>query len=188
LARQVLGAVQHQFDRDGIVLHSFAQAGTAPLPGGQDDEERRTHHKRQPAAVRDLDRVGQEEGAVHQQEYPGQKPDPAPPPAPYAAHHHAGKDGGDQHGPGDRDPIGGRQITRRTEQEDEHDHGNHQHPVDGRDVDLPHFAVGRMLDMHARQIAKLNRLLRDREGTGNDRLRRDDGRGHGKDDQRQRRP
>ena len=98
------------------------------------------------------------------------------------------KNGGDQHGPGDRDPIGGRQIARRAEQEDEHDHGNHQRPVDEGDVDLPHLPVRRMLDMHARQIAELDRLLRDREGAGNDRLRRDDGRGHGKEDQRQRRP
>ena len=54
------------------------------------------------------------------------------------------------------------------------DRGEHQQPVDPRDVDLPHLVRRGVHDLHARAVAELHRLPRQRERAGDQRLRRDD--------------
>lgn len=59
------------------------------------------------------------------------------------------------------------------------DNAHHQRPVHHANINLPLLLTGGVLDMHAWHIAELDRLLTQGEGTGNDRLRGDDGRQRG---------
>ena len=74
------------------------------------------------------------------------------------------------------------------EPEHERDAGHHQDPVHRRDVDLTEMRLGRVDDPHARAVAELHSLLRERVGTGDQRLRGDHCGHRGKHDERVERP
>jgi len=51
----------------------------------------------------------------------------------------------------------------------------HERPVDPWKIDLANLSIGGVAEPHARTVAKLYRLTRQGEGSGDHRLRRDDG-------------
>ncbi len=63
--------------------------------------------------------------------------------------HDEGQEIGNQHGAGDGDAVGRRQVARRTEADHQRDDGNQQEPIDCRDVDLPHLAGRGMAHIEA---------------------------------------
>ena len=132
--------------------------------------------QRKPAAVLDLDDVRAEEREIDRRgttpaTLAGQPHAPAPP----LARHDVRQQRRDHHRRRHGHAVGGREIGRRAEAEHQADGGEHQHPVDFGDVDLPFFVRRGVVDVEARRVAELNGLLRQRERAGDDRLRRDDG-------------
>ena len=109
-------------------------------------------------------------------------------PAPAEHHHHRDQQAVDQHGAGHGDAVGRRQTRRRAEAEHQQQHAGQQHPVDDRDVDLAALAGRGVADAQARQIAQTNRLLRQREGARDHRLRGDDRGRRGEHHQRRPQP
>ena len=63
-----------------------------------------------------------------------------------------------------------------------------QHPVQRRHVHLADLFLGGMTDAQARQVTEIERLARDREHAGDDRLRRDHRRGRRQHDQQRQQP
>ena len=82
--------------------------------------------------------------------------------------------GGDGHRHRHRDAVGGGQIRRGAEADHQADAADHEDPVDDGHVDLAPVAGGGVLDRHAGQVVELHGLDRQREGPGDQRLRRDD--------------
>ena len=112
----------------------------------------------------------------------GQAPVPHPPRDDERQHRR------DHHGAGDRDAVGGGKAGRGAEAEHQRDDAGEQRPIDARQVDLADLVARRVLHLHPRRVAELHRLLRDRKGAGDHRLRRDDRR-HGRErDERVERP
>ena len=90
---------------------------------------------------------------------------------------------------GDGDAVGGGEAGRGLEAEDERDHGDEEHRVDGGHVDLA-LGVGGVADPQPGQEAQRHGLAGDRERAGDHGLRRDhggDGREHDHGQQRPRR-
>ena len=85
-------------------------------------------------------------------------------------------------------PYAAARLLDEPEAEHEPDAGDHQQPVQTRDVDLPDLRVRRVLDVHARQVAELHRLTRERERARDHRLRRDHRRERRQHDERDQRP
>ena len=95
-----------------------------------------------------------------------------------------------QHGGGDGNAVGRREIVRFAERQCEATGDNHKGPVDRSHINLPVTLSGGLGDFQARQPAKLNGLARHRERAGNDRLAGDDrgnGREHNKRNEQSRR-
>ena len=158
------------------------------LPGGHQREQAQRDGQRDPATLQNLQRIGAEEREVDHQEHghdgDGGRLWPLPP----FRHHHVQQQHRDDHRQRDGDAIGGSEGRRRSEADDDDDRREHQCPVDLRHVDLPHFARRGVLDVEARRETELNRLARNRERTGDQRLRRDDRRRRRQADKRQQRP
>ena len=99
-----------------------------------------------------------------------------------------GEDGGDQHGAGERNAVGLRQVAGGAEAEHRGEHHHQQEPVEPRDIDLAVRARRGLHDVEARQVAELDRLSRERRGAGDRGLRGDHGGCGGEDHHRIERP
>lgn len=89
-----------------------------------------------------------------------------------------------QHRHGYRKAVGRLHAAAGAEEQDDDYAADHQHAVDGRDIQLT-LCIRRVLDLKMRQQVKAYRLGHERERTGYQRLRRDD-RGCGAEHYRQR--
>ena len=97
-------------------------------------------------------------------------------------------DGGDRHGEGHGDSVGGGKLGRCAEADDETDAGDGEDPVYRRDVDLA-FVLGRGVeDFNAGKEAELDGLPGEREGAGDDGLAGNNGSGGGENDDRENHP
>ena len=109
-------------------------------------------------------------------------------PAPELGHHDRGEHRRDDHGRGDGETVRGREVLRTLEADHDAQDDEEQHPVHERNIDLPDREFRRVQDLHARHVAELDRLARQRIRARNDRLRRDHGRDRREDHERQQRP
>ena len=86
------------------------------------------------------------------------------------------QDRADDHHTRHRDTVSsGQRVGGFEDQHDQH-HADAEHRVDAWHIDLAQLRRGCVRDLHARKLAELHRLPRDREHAGDHRLRRDDGR------------
>ena len=148
----------------------------AALPGQHDGEDADRHRQREPAAVRDLGRAGDEERQVEAEEHRQQRAGAQRAPLPEIAGHVEEQHRRDGHRAGHRDAVGVGQRARLAEAEHQRHAGHHQQPVHLGDVDLPLGLAGGVDDGDARQVAELNRLAGERVGARDERLRRHHGR------------
>ena len=132
-----------------------------------------------------LVQVGREIGAVDGEEEGQQRRHGVPVPVPHLPEHDRDQHAVDEHRAGHRDAIGGGEVGRAAERQDEQDDHDHQRPVDHRDVDLPRRALAGVGDAKARDEAELHRLLGHRKGAGDHRLAGDDRRAGREEHQRQ---
>ena len=109
-------------------------------------------------------------------------------PFPDLPDHHKAHHSRHHHRAGNRDAVGGRQRTRRAEQDHQHQNDDQQEDVDARNVDLARMSFRRVPDLKTRHQAELNRLPRQRISTGDDSLARDHGCHGCKDHHRHQRP
>ena len=151
----------------------------AAAPRRHLDHEDDADEQREPAAVGDLRDVGGEERQVDDEQRHG---DDAAPSSPTSRQRSTDdpveQQRGDRHRRRDRDAVGRGEAARRPEAEHQPDAADHQQPVDERHVDLARCAradVWRIVE--AREVVELHRLRGEREGAGDQRLRRDH-RGH----------
>ena len=146
----------------------------APLhPGRHDDEDERGNRQREPAAFDEFEQIGGEEQQVDKQEKPEQQRRAHRIPLEYAHGVDKRQNGGERHGAGDGDAVGGAEIVRAAETQHQHDHSHQQRQVDARHVDLADLVFRGMADLQPRQITQLHRLARHREGARDHRLRGD---------------
>jgi len=89
-------------------------------------------------------------------------------PFPALPHHDERHHGGHHHGAGHRNAVGRGERARGAKQRDEQQHAEEQEAVDARHVDLPDLGLRGVADLKPRQEAELDRLPRERIGTGND--------------------
>ena len=115
--------------------------------------------QRKPAALEELGRVRGEEDAIDDEEEAIDRDHDDRRIAPLDGDE-GGQQGGDRHQQRHGDAIRAGERVRRAET----DHGaqcrRRQQPVGQRHVDLADLVAGRVPDVHARQEAKLDRLLR----------------------------
>ena len=121
----------------------------------------------------DLDDVRGEQRQVDRQERQRDRQNVRERPIPPTAGHDVEEQRRDRHRAGDGDSVRGAQRVRVLESQDEQDAAEHQQPVDLGNVDLSGFVGRRVHHGDARRIAELHRLLGQREGAGDQRLRRD---------------
>jgi hypothetical protein len=108
--------------------------------------------------------------------------DPEPP------NHEEGHDGGHHHRAGHGNAVGVGQSTRTPEGNDQNQHGRQEQEIHLGHIDLALLGLGGPADLHPRQQAQLNGLLREGECPCDHRLARDDG-GDGRHaDHRKQRP
>lgn len=155
--------LDEHFHRQARLGHAVAHQLAAPRPGGEHGEGDAADQQREPAAIGNLGEVGGEIGPVDQEHHGHHRRGQPPFPLPHRQQHHCQQTGVDQHRPGYGNAIGRGQVRRVLEHQHQHDHRDHQRPVDDRDVDLPRFRLVRMTDRKARHEAELDRLVRDRE-------------------------
>ena len=176
--------VDERAQRALLVLAALGDDRSAALPGGEDREHGDADQQRQPRPVRELREVrGQEQQVDGEQAAAAEQHQPQRLP-PLVADDVEEQQRRDRDRAGDRHAERERERDRALEGEDEREHGDHQHPVDPRHVDLPDRLGRGVRDPQPRQVAELDRLVGDREGAGDDRLRRDDGGRGGEEDQR----
>ena len=167
-------ARQEAVQPDALLLHFGAQQLAPTAPGAQHGEQHDAQHHREPATLRDLDAVGDDEGDVDAQEYRAQRQDEAAPFRPQRTRHDGQQQCVDQHGAGHRDAVSHRKLGGTAEAQHQPDDDDHHHPVDAGDVDLADGVVRGVLDGHARDVTQLHGLAGNRETTGDHRLRGDD--------------
>jgi len=144
-------------------------------------ERDRRDDERPVAAVGYLVRVRQEKGhRDHRYKQGDGRPDEVLPEIIDPGHH----DTGEGHGPGDRQAVRGREVAGFTKFEDDEQHREHKRPVDEADVYLRLPLRGRVLDPEDRHDPRGDPLEDYREHSADHRLRGDDRRGNGKDQER----
>ncbi len=156
-------------------------------PVDHDDEEEDADDDRDVAAVEELREVRQEERDVEREEEDEQRDRAPGRPVPRLPGHLVEDEGRDRHRAADRDAVRRREPRRLLEADDEADARDHQPPVEERDVDLPLGLARRVVDGHAREVAELDRLVREREDAADERLRGDRGGHRGERDEEIRR-
>ena len=145
-------------------------------------------HERQPAALRNLDQVGAEERAIHGEEDAGHGQRRPVRPAPALGRDDVQQQRRDHHRHRHGNAVGGGERARRLEAQHDEDGRDGHRPVHLRHVDLAHLERRGVFDVEARRVAELNRLPRQRERAGDERLRGDDGGQRGQHHERQQRP
>ncbi len=173
------------FKWDGARSQPLCDQPPSRLPRCHQREEQYRNSQRDPAALHHLQRVGAEEGDVDQQERRHHGEYQRRRPVPHLGHHHIQEQHGDDHRQRYSNAIRGRDSARRPKPEHDHHRGNHQRPIHLRHIDLTDLAGRGVLHVETRSQAELDRLSRNRERAGNERLRGDDGCGCGNPDQRQ---
>ena len=168
---------QKHVDRAARASERTAHELSARVPRGHDCVDHGSNQQREPAAVRDLDHVRAEEQQVHHEKGAADegcaRDAPSPQPAGDGVRQHRRDHHRRRHGHAVR--CG--EIRGRLEAEHETHRRDHEHRIDFRDVDLAVLLRRGVLNVEARRVSELHRLLRQRERAGDDRLRRDHG-GH----------
>ena len=155
----------------------------AAAPGQHQERDDAGEQQRKPAALEQLDRVRGEENAVDHEEEAVDRDHDDRRIAPLDRDQRR-QQRGDRHQQRHRDAIGAGERVRRAEADHRAERRRRQQPVHQRHIDLAHRVAGGVADMHARQEAELDRLLRQREHARDDRLRGDHGGEGGERDQR----
>ena len=135
------------------------------LPGREEGEHHQREREREPAAVDDLGQVRAEEGEVDDQERGRAGHHEPQRLVPEGADDDEEQDRVDRERAGDGDAVGGGEAGRGLEAEDEPDHGDEEHRVDGGHVDLA-LGVGGVADPQLGQEAQRHGLPGDRERAG----------------------
>src|SRR5204863_6263252 len=145
-----------------FLLMSTWNRGTELFRGYLSQADRERH----PAATRELDDVGPEEGEVDREERACQRAGPQRRPVPALARNGVEQHGRYRHRSRHGDAVRGTEGVRRFEAENEKQAADHQRCVDLRDINLAHRRPRRVNDGDARAVVKLHALLRQRERAG----------------------
>ncbi|MNR03562.1 hypothetical protein D3C85_1194600 [compost metagenome] len=89
---------------------------------------------------------------------------------PVPVRHRRGENRGQHHRARHGDTVRRRQVAGVLEADNHDHHGKVEQPVNERNVDLPGFHLRGVNNTHRRQIAQTNRLARQGEDAGNNRL------------------
>ena len=180
--------LEEGLERHRGASHPREEMLAAAPPGGHHRKDRRPDDQREPAAVGDLQQGRREECQIDDEEEAGREHAQPQRVAPQVAHDEEGEQRVDQHRRRDRDAIGAGEARGGAEAHHRRHHRRAQHPVHARDVDLAELARRGVDDVHARQEAELHRLVGDRVGARDHRLRSDHGSGGGERHHRIERP
>ena len=169
--RRLGGEVGEQhLERHRLLEHALGEDLAPALPGGHQQVDADRHRQRHPAAVLDLERVGDQERDVHGEEQPHHQHRARAAPLPDLAAHHVEHERGDRHQRGQRHAVRPGDVARRLEAEHQRARHQHQRPVDGGDVDLADLPRRGVLDLEPRAVAQLDGLPRQGERPRDDRL------------------
>ena len=181
----VLGRLCKDFDWQCDFGHTLAHQLAAARPRGQQCERNQADDKREPTPLRHLHQVRCEIRPVDDQEQQHDRHGEPPLPFPHADQQNAHQERVDRDRAGHCNAVSAGQIGRVLEGQHEDDDGDHQRPVDDRDIDLTRFGFARMPNGEARHEAQLHRLMRDRERAGDHCLAGDERGDRGEQHQRQ---
>ena len=169
------------------MFYLFAQFFPASGPDRHHRKNQHGNDRREPAAVEELHDIGTEIGKIERDEDDRQAHQQCLVPAP-SRQHEQGQEGGDDHVHGNGQAVGRCQIAGRTEQQNQSDRGEQQHPVDERNINLAEFLTVGLHHRHAGQLPQLHCLAGKRENAGNNCLRGDNSGDGRENDQRNERP
>ena len=182
--RRRRGLDEH-LDRQRLLVHPEDHQRPPARPGRQHGEGNHPDQQREPAADRNFQEVGAEIEQVDGEEDGEQGAGEKLVPFPQREQHHRDQHPVDQHRPGHRNAIGRGEIGRTAEIDHQHQHHDHQRPIDRGDVDLPRGMFAGVGDVEPRDEAQLDRLLGNRESARNHGLAGDDRRHRREQDKRQ---
>ena len=131
----------------------------AAAPGQHHEGDDRCEQQRKPAALEQFDRIGGEENAVDDEEESVDRDHDERRIAPLDRHQRR-QQRGDGHQQCHGDAVGAGEGFRGAEVQHGAQRRRRQQPVHQRHVDLADRVAGGVLDMHPRQKAELDRLLR----------------------------
>ena len=177
------GGLDQVFFRLAQVAARALDQFDAAAPGQHQEGDDGCEQQRKPAALEQFDRIGGEENAVDGEEESVDRDHDDRRIAPLDRHQRR-QQRGDGHQQRHRDAVGAGEGFRGAEVQHGAQRRRRQQPVHQRHVDLADRVRGGVLDMHARQEAELDRLLRQGKHARDDRLRGDHGGECGECDQR----
>ena len=145
--RRRLDALDEDVERHRVLGEPLHQQRAPALPRREQREHDGADHQREPAAGRDLERVGREEREVDERERQQRSPSrPTSGQFHSAPHHDEDQDRVDQHRQRHRDAVRAREVVGVPEPDDQQHDRDEQRPVDERHVDLA--------DLRARTCAR----------------------------------
>lgn len=178
----------HRLQRVAVLVQAANELEALALPAGHQGEHHGAQGQRQPAAGDNLGQIRGKERHIDAEQQDQQGGHQILVPVPAVLRHRAEENGGQHHGAGHRDAIGGRQIAGVLEAHDDDHHGHIEHPVDDRNIDLARLLLRGVHDANGGEITESHRLTGEGEDPGDDCLGGDDG-GQGRQQQeRQQRP
>ena len=175
MRRFLFEAINELHERNIVATQLVKQDPRAARPGPHGDHEAACNQQGHIAAFDDLDEIGAEENEINHQKGRHQRSRRPQGPAPVLPGHDEGEAGGDDHGSGDGDAIGGRQFIRRAEEHHDEQDADEQQLVHLGHVDLPLLRLRGMANVETGQQTQLDRLTRQRESARDHRLAGDDG-------------
>ena len=173
-----------------LQLHAFTpqlggQRLPAAHPGEHHGDDGTTDEQRHIAAMEQLGDVGGKERAFDHKDTAKQHCAQHQGPAQAFPEEHKGQDRVDHHGGVDRDAIGGGEVGGGAECHHQQDDADEDDPVDLADIDLAMGGLRCVRDVHARQQAQIDGLLRNGESTRDNGLAGNHRHHGGEDDERQ---
>ena len=170
-----LGALHKEIERHGFVADALDMSPAPQPPGLHHDEHAGGDGERQPAALDDLQAVGEKECDVDECQHAEDDGGQAHAPFPLPGRDDGGVERVDQHDARHRDAISRRERARRVEDQNDQHHAEKHRDVHHRHEDLAVIGGRGVADFHARQLTELDGLARHGEHAGDHGLRGDDG-------------
>ena len=161
-----------------IRAHRLVEQSAAIVPGQHEREHGSANQQGEPAPIQQLQHVGCPERQIHHKEEAGRTNAQCQRQLPGVTNHKEGEHGGDQHVSAHRNAVGGSQVAGRLEHDHRQNDGDKQAPVHKGHVNLSGIGLAGVKHLQTWQIAQLNHLLGDTEGSRDEGLRGDH-RGHG---------
>ena len=155
---RLMDPVEEVVQRTLVVLPLFGDVGGTASPGRHDGDDDGREDQRNPAAGRDLQQVGGEDRQLDATDDDTEEDESPHGPVPRPVGQHQEQARRQQEGAGDGQAIGGGQLRRGLEDEDERQHADEEDPVDLRDVDLAALGLRGVTHAQTWQQSQTGRL------------------------------